>query len=75
MDALTMHVRPSRAGLRVIDPATRKPLPEEGYAVPANGYWQRRVLQGDCIKVEPELTAPQTPTTDQPDPEKRKSKR
>jgi hypothetical protein len=76
MQAETMHVRPSRAGLRVIDPATRKPLPEHGYVVPCNGYWTRRVQQGDCIQVEIELIVEPEPVQPQPpDPDKRKPKR
>lgn len=52
MQAETMHVRVAREGLRVIDPLTRRPLPDEGARVPRNGYWTKRLQQGDVEEIE-----------------------
>lgn len=40
----TMYVIPNG---RVIDPDTRKPLPEKGQSVPRTTYWLRRLNDGD----------------------------
>ncbi len=42
----TIVVKPA-AGLRVLDPDTRQPLPAEGAEVPRNTYWERRLNDGD----------------------------
>lgn len=56
-EADTMFVQPAREGLRVIDPATRQPLPPEGARVSRTGYWIRRRQQGDVLELE-QPTAP-----------------
>lgn len=64
-DLDTMFVRPAREGLRVVDPATRQPIPAEGARVPRNGYWTRRRVQGDVVELtestEPPAAAPAKP--------------
>lgn len=52
--ATTMRVRPARDGLRVIDPRTRRPIDSAGVDVPADGYWTRRLQQGDVVLVDDE---------------------
>ena len=47
----TRRVEPV-AGARVLDPATRKPLPAEGATVPMKQYWLRRLLKGDVQLVK-----------------------
>lgn len=42
----TIHVIP-RPGLTVRDPDNRVPLPPEGAEKPRNGYWLRRLQDGD----------------------------
>lgn len=61
MEAELVHVRPA-PGLRVIDPATRQPLPPEGASVVRSGYWTRRINQGDV------LVAPQESSTASAEP-------
>ena len=48
----TKIVRPARAGLVVLDPASLRPVPEEGAVVPWNSYWQRRVNEGGLVVVD-----------------------
>lgn len=47
-----MHLQPA-AGRRVVDPATRQPLPPEGLQLapdsPHATYWQRRLAEGDVV--------------------------
>jgi len=52
-----LFVRPA-PGMRVRDPATRAPIPEEGVLVPHTGYWERRIRTGDVVVAEPPV-APQ----------------
>lgn len=42
----TIHLIP-RPGLTVRDPDNRVPLPPEGAEKPRNGYWLRRLQDGD----------------------------
>lgn len=56
MTARTLTLKPS-PGLIVRDPKTGEPLPETGRDVPDNGYWQRRLRDGDVQLV----TAPDKP--------------
>jgi hypothetical protein len=53
-----MFVRPARPGLRVIDPVTRRPIPDEGAEVPRDGYWTRRRVQGDVVEVAEHIEPP-----------------
>lgn len=52
-DPDTMFVVPARAGLRVVDPETKQPLPAEGARVRRSTYWIRRRQQGDVLEVPP----------------------
>lgn len=56
-----MHLIP-RAGLRVVDPATRQALPARGAVVDTRdanaSYWLRRVAEGDVTKVQGALITP-----------------
>lgn len=45
----SMYVVPNG---RVIDPETRKPLPEKGQHVPRNTYWLRRLNDGDVQEAQ-----------------------
>lgn len=49
----TIIVVPAREGLVVIDPATQKAIEAGGAEVPRNGYWTKRLQQGDVVIVEP----------------------
>lgn len=52
-----IHVLPVE-GQRVVDPATRKPLPKEGLVMDANApeatHWHRREVDGEVRFVEAE---------------------
>ena len=56
-----MHLIP-RAGLRVVDPATRQALPARGTVVDTRAehasYWLRRVAEGDVSAVQGGLITP-----------------
>lgn len=45
-------VKPSE-GARVLNPATRQPLPAEGASVPRSTYWLRRIAAGEVEEVKP----------------------
>lgn len=47
---------------RVVDPATRKPLPAEGDTVTRNVYWLRRLREGDVIEVTQKSMFPSAPS-------------
>lgn len=51
-----MFVKPAE-GLRVLDPASKQPLPAEGREVPAVPYWHRRLRDGDVLAVDPPVKA------------------
>lgn len=46
-----MRVKP-KPGLLVRDPKTLRPLPPEGREVPETPLWQRRLANGDVVRVE-----------------------
>lgn len=48
----TIRVKPATA-LQVRDPATAQPIPAEGAEVARNGYWLRRLAEGDVTEVKP----------------------
>lgn len=50
-------LRPARAELVVVNPATNRPIPAEGLEVPKDAYWTRRLQQGDCVSIEREAPA------------------
>jgi hypothetical protein len=41
-----VYVKPKKGAL-VRDPVSFQPLPEQGREVPDNGYWRRRLADGD----------------------------
>ena len=49
-----MRVRPSRPGLLIRDPHTKRPLPPEGGRVPDTTFWRRRIRSGDVVIVTDE---------------------
>ena len=58
-----MFVKPT-TGL-VLDPDTRRPLPNEGAEVRETPYWMRRLARGD-VKLATPIT--EAPTTEESDP-------
>jgi len=46
-----VRVKP-KPGLLVRDPKTLRPLPPEGREVPETPLWQRRLANGDVVRVE-----------------------
>lgn len=48
----TLNLKPA-AGLKVIDPETRKALPEKGDQVRDSSYWHRRLADGDVVAFTP----------------------
>lgn len=61
-----IHIKP-RAGLRVPDPATGQPLPEDGARVADTSYWRRRIADGDAeiIKAQAEKPRRSQKTTEE----------
>lgn len=57
MSANTLHVKPA-SGMLVRHPDTMQKLAEAGEPVPDNGYWQRRLRDGDCELVADDATNP-----------------
>lgn len=47
-----IHIKPARPGLRVVDPATNVAIPDEGAHVVAGQYWDRRLADGDVVRVK-----------------------
>ena len=62
---VTIHVVP-KPGLQVRDPETRQPLQPDGAEKPRNGYWLRRLQDGDVtlanvpVEVAPRAVAIKT---------------
>lgn len=51
-----LFLKPSRPGLIVRDPRSKKPLPDAGAPKPDNSYWRRRMRAGDVIHAPVTLT-------------------
>lgn len=51
-----LHIKPLRT--HVVDPVTRRALPEGGALVEDSAYWRRRLRDGDVALVEPAKAAP-----------------
>lgn len=47
-------------GVRVLDPDTLQPLPEEGASVSNSIHWQRRLREGDVTEGKPAQLKPAT---------------
>lgn len=45
-----MKIKPAE-GRRVLDPVTKKPLPEAGASVRSSSYWERRLKAGDVVLI------------------------
>jgi hypothetical protein len=56
-----MKVFPVAGREGLLDPITRRKIPAEGWEVPQNGFWMRRLQQGDVTLVEPKTPEPETP--------------
>ena len=72
-----MFVKPAE-GLTVREPVSRRILPVEGQEVPENGFWMRRLRDGDVVEAEPPAEVKQAammdeaaalPKTDEPEAE------
>lgn len=50
----TMFIKPA-PGKRCKDPKTMELVPERGRNVPRNGYWIRRLKDGDCVLAEKDV--------------------
>ena len=48
-----LRIRPSREGLLVLFPGTRRALEAEGEVVTLTTYWRRRLSSGDVLEVQP----------------------
>lgn len=66
------HLIP-KAGLRVVDPATGKPLPAAGAEVEITTYWRRRLRDGD-VTPKGEATGAEAATATAPAKAARASK-
>lgn len=60
MSANTLHLKPA-SGMLVRHPDDMRELAAAGEHVPDNGYWQRRLRDGDCELVQPEEAPSATP--------------
>lgn len=50
-----MTIKPTRPGLKVLDPVTFKALPEDGAEVnDFDAYWLRRIYDGDVVAIKPQ---------------------
>jgi hypothetical protein len=58
MNPTTMHVKPAREGLIVLEPSTKQALPPEGKEVPRTTYWLRRLRSGDVVEVPAKAAKP-----------------
>lgn len=47
-----IHIKPARSGLRVVDPETNVPIPEDGTRVVPGQYWNRRIASGEVVQVK-----------------------
>ncbi|MBU1610334.1 MAG: DUF2635 domain-containing protein [Proteobacteria bacterium] len=50
------YVKPTE-GRRVLNPATRQPLPAEGASVEKSSYWLRRIAAGEVVETKPPSAA------------------
>lgn len=51
-----MFVKPTQ-GTQVPDPDRGDVLPPEGRTVEPTQYWQRRIVDGDCVEASPQPEA------------------
>ena len=57
-----MKVKPVNPNAVIRDPHTRLPLPADGAEVPDNNFWNRRLLDGDVVRID----APTKPQGNEP---------
>lgn len=57
-----MRVKPADPTAVIRDPITKLPLPAEGGDVPENGFWMRRLIAGEVVR----LDSPSQPTGSEP---------
>lgn len=53
---MKLHLKPAPKKT-VFDPATKKPLPEEGALVEDSAYWRRRLADKDVVRIDPPKAA------------------
>lgn len=59
MPYTTAKLRPAHADVVVRDPVTMLPLADDGEAKPLDGYWARRLADGDVVEIAPPPTPKQ----------------
>lgn len=59
-----MKVKPTRPGLLLRDPHTKRALPEEGGRVPDTSFWRRRIRSGEVAIMTDEEPTPPSEETD-----------
>ncbi|WP_371864260.1 DUF2635 domain-containing protein [Pseudomonas sp. Irchel 3E13] len=62
---MTIHLWPAPGRACPMPEKGGELLPAEGAPVPLNAYWQRRINDGDAVKIDP---APTATATDDPGP-------
>lgn len=53
-----MFLKPSKEGLLVRHPQTKRPLKQEGEEVKKSTYWLRRLKEGSVIEVNKSVSKP-----------------
>lgn len=51
-----MKVKPADPTAVIRDPITKLPLPAEGGEVPDNIFWTRRLIAGEVVRIDTQLT-------------------
>lgn len=59
-----MFVKPGE-GLTVREPVSLRILPAEGQEVPENGFWMRRLRDGDVVETKPPAEVTQAAMMDE----------
>lgn len=52
-----IYIKPARQGMTVVNPADYSIVPQDGCEVVADGYWHRRIADGDIIIASPKAQA------------------
>lgn len=47
-----MFIKPASEDVIILDPDTKRRMPAEGWEVPVNAFWCRRLRDGDVIECE-----------------------
>lgn len=56
-----MRVKPVDPNAKIRDPHTMRPLPAEGGDVPDDNFWNRRLIEGDVVRIEAPLAEESAP--------------